>query len=61
MNIEKLHEIMKEKGVNPNDIARKVGRSPTYIYLCLNGNKEPSLRVFRCIVDCLGCSADEIL
>lgn len=47
MNVKTLKKAMKEQGLNSKAVADKCGLDRTTVFRLQNGEREPSLRVFK--------------
>lgn len=59
--VERLNELLKEKGKNQAWLARKLSISPSSISYWLSGQKMPSRENVRLLAQVLGCSPSYIL
>ena len=58
---ERINELMKEKGIKSNELARTVGVSKPMMSYILNGLREPNVVTLVRIAKVLGCTVDELI
>ena len=56
---QELIRLIKEKGAQKNELAKKAGMSAVYLYQVLGGRRIPSRDRMLCICIGLGCSLEE--
>lgn len=61
MNVERIKELMKEKGLTQEALGKAVGVSHVFIGYMLKGQKMPSVAVLVGIAKTLGSTVDELL
>ena len=61
LNIEKLKSLLEAQKLTQEQLAARVGISPTMTCFILKGFKNPSLEVAKRIADTLGVKLDDIL
>ena len=47
----KLDTYIKEAGITGSELARRIGRSPEFVYLLISGARGPSLQTVRRIAE----------
>lgn len=60
MNKEALQKALKEQGLSTKDAAVKCGLDRTTVFRLQNGEREPSLRVFKKLCKCLNISPEQL-
>lgn len=58
---ENLVTLLKRKGMNQSELARKMGVTPSYVCQLLNGHTEPGIRVLERIANAIGVSACSLI
>lgn len=61
INTEKLHALLKEKGITQADMSREVGVTQAMMSYILNGFKTPSVSVLQRMAARLGVTMEELL
>ena len=61
MNVEKIKELMEQKGIKKGELAMAIGVSGAFVTYILSGFKTPSVPVLKRMADYLGVSADELI
>lgn len=60
MNVDVLKKAMKEQGLNSEGVAVKCGLDRTTVFRLQNGEREPSLRVFKKLCKGLNTSPENL-
>lgn len=60
MNVDVLKKAMKEQGLNSKGVADKCGLDRTTVFRLQNGEREPSLRVFKNLCKGLDISPENL-
>lgn len=61
MNIERIKELMKQKGITQKELGEAAGVSQPFIDNILRGLKIPSVATLKAMAVKLGCTVDELL
>lgn len=61
LNICKIKNLMEEKGLNQEQLAKKANVDPSFISLVFRGKRQPSPDTLKGIAAGLGCTMDELV
>lgn len=57
----RLAEMLEANGISQQTLADEVGLSKSTVSLMIRGKRLPSIQTLQRMVDCIGCSADDLV